>query len=118
MIIDDSMGTKKVLAVPTYLRQWRKFRKLTQEQLAERVGLTAPSVSQLETGKQGFTDQSLAQYASALKCTPAELLSFDPRRADSFWPLLQAAEKLEGGSRRQAHRVIAAAVLRDAGESE
>lgn len=104
--------------MPTYLRQWRKFRRMTQEQLAEAVGLTASSISQLENGKQGFTSESLAEFALALQCSPADLLAFDPKRTDSFWPLMQAAERLEGRERRQALAIIAAAISADAGESE
>jgi transcriptional regulator with XRE-family HTH domain len=114
LIIDGPMGNKTVLAVPTFVRAWRKYRKLTQEQLAEMVGLTAASISQLETGSQGFTHESLAAFAKALDCTPADLLSYDPRRDDSFWPLLQAAERLEGQPRRQLLRIITSALDLDA----
>lgn len=99
------MGTNN-LAVPTYLRQWRTFRDLTQEELAEKVEMTSSSISQLETGNQGFTDKSLARMAAALNCTPADLLVHDPQREDSFWPLCQAAEKLEGRDRRRLFRLM------------
>lgn len=104
------MANKNELAVSTFVKRWRKHRGLTQEALAELVGLTSPSISQLETGKQGFTDESLANLARALGCTPAELLVHDPSRPDSFWPLFEAAEKLEGAERRRAYSVIRAAL--------
>lgn len=103
------------LAVRTFLKQWRKFRHLTQEQLAEMTGLTNASISQLERGKQGFTDKSLARLAEALQCDPADLLGWDPRRADSFWPLFQAAERLSGADRRQIHAILVAALGRTSG---
>lgn len=106
----SSMANKNELAVPTYLKHWRKYRNLTQEALAERVGLTSASISQLENGKQGFTDASLASLAGALGCTPADLLAYDPTRPDSFWPLIQAAERLQGAERRRAYSVIKAAI--------
>ncbi len=100
------MANKNELAVPTFLKQWRTFRGLTQEVLAERAGVTPPSISQLENGKQGFTDDSLARLARVLKCTPAELLAFDPTKPYGFLPLFQAAERLQGPARKQLHDVV------------
>lgn len=61
-----------------YFKEWRKKAGLTQEQLAERVGMTASSISQLEHGKQGFTDTTLEAMAWALNCEPADLLGRNP----------------------------------------
>lgn len=101
---------KNFLAVPTFLARWRKFRRLTQEELGAIVDTTASSISQLENGKQGFTDKSLADFASALKCSPVELLAYDPLDQDSFWPLFKEAEKLTGNDRKRAIRTIRAAL--------
>lgn len=108
--LSSRMRTKGDLAVRTYLREWRVFRDLTQEELAAAAGTTPPAISQLENGHQGFTDKSLAAYARALRCTPADLLAFDPTNKEAFWPLLQAAERLGGRDRRRAHAIIAAAI--------
>lgn len=118
-LLANRMGKKdKVLAVPTHLRAWRKARHLTQEQLAVRADLTAPTISQIEVGRQGFTDESLAALAQALGCTPAALIAHDPRRHDSFWPLFEAAERLEGRERRQLLAILASVLNPGAGESE
>ena len=72
-----------------YFRAWRKFRGLTQEQVAERVGIGAPAVSQIETGKQGFTDTTLMAFAAALNVEPGDLLSRDPNVEGAVIDLLQ-----------------------------
>lgn len=72
-----------------FFRAWRKFRGLTQEQVAERVGMAASSISQLETGKQGFTDKTLADFAVALNCDPGDLLSRDPNVEGAVVDLLR-----------------------------
>lgn len=102
------------LAIPTFVRQWRKLRDFTQDELGEKVGLTGSSISQLENGKQGFTDKTLADLARELGCTPLALLLHDPSRDDSFWPLFEAAERLQGADRRRAIRMIRAALDMDA----
>ena len=70
-----------------FFKEWRTFRGLTQEALAERIGQTAPSISQLEKGKQGFTDTTLALIADALNCTPGDLLTRNPLQVDSIWSI-------------------------------
>ena len=62
-----------------FFRAWREYRNLTQEQVAERVNMSTSSVSQIESGGQGFTDSTLIAFAEALQCEPADLLSRDPR---------------------------------------
>lgn len=100
--------------VPTYLKKWRTLRNLTQEELGEKVDLTASSISQLENGKQGFTDKTLADLAQVLECSPLALLAHDPTRADSFWPLFEIAERLEGAERRRAFQTFRAALDQEA----
>lgn len=98
------------LAVPTYLRDWRKFRGLTQEQLSAAAGVVAASISHLENGNVGFTDKSLAGYAKALRCSAADILAWNPRQPNSFWPLFQRAERLTGRERDQLYAILAAAL--------
>lgn len=111
-----SMADESVnfLAVPTYLRAWRKHRGLTQDQLGEKIGVSGSSISQLETGKQGFTDKTLADLSKVLDCSPLALLAHDPSRTDSFWPLFELAEQLRGDDRRRAIKMMRAALDLDA----
>lgn len=65
-----------------YFKEWRKHRHLTQDELAAKVGVSASSISQLETGKQGFTDTTLIALSEALQCSPGDLLSINPSNKD------------------------------------
>src|SRR5262245_6193779 len=94
MVIHLGMANKNELAVPTYLKKSRLHRDMTQEELGEKADLTASFISQLENGKHGFSAESLSNLCRALRCSPAELLLYDPTRPDSFWPLFQEAESL------------------------
>lgn len=51
---------------------------MNQETLADAVGVSTASISQLETGKQGFTDTTLYAIAAALNCAPGDLLNIPP----------------------------------------
>lgn len=112
------METEGKLAIPTYLKAWRLHRDVTQDYLANAIGKTSSTISQLENGKQGFTDKTLAALADALRCSPLDLLAYDPSRNDSFWPLFREAEKLVGAERRRAFLTIAAVTRPIEGESE
>lgn len=68
---------------PNYLRAWRLFRELTQEQLAELVGTNANMIQYLETGERGLSAKWLRRLAPALETTPGMLLDHDPAELDS-----------------------------------
>jgi DNA-binding XRE family transcriptional regulator len=48
------------------LKQLREAARLTQEQLAERVGLTGPAVSLHENGRRSISSEQAAAYCKAL----------------------------------------------------
>jgi transcriptional regulator with XRE-family HTH domain len=68
---------------PNYLRAWRVFRKLTQEQLAERVGTNANMIGYLESGERGLSAKWLRKLAPALDTTAGMILDHDPAELDS-----------------------------------
>lgn len=74
-----------------FLKQWREYRGLTQEQLADRVGWSVGNVSQLERGLQGYSDEGLALLADALQCTPGQILDVDPTDDSAIWSLWERA---------------------------
>lgn len=49
------------------IRVWREFRQMTQQELAERAGISVPYLSQLETGKRKGSLGVLNAIAEALK---------------------------------------------------
>jgi DNA-binding XRE family transcriptional regulator len=59
---------------------WRRFRGLTQEQLAAVVGISKPYLSQLETGKRRGTTAVLGRLAQSLDLSIDDLI---PGPADS-----------------------------------
>lgn len=87
-----------------FFREWRKHRGYNQEQLAEIVGVTPSTISQLETGKQGFTDTTLIALAEALSCSPGDLLMRNPLDTEA------AALVLFAASKTVIHEVLAALI--------
>lgn len=76
----------------TYIREWRKHRHLTLEQLAARLDMTASHLSMLETGKRGYTQETLERIAEALATDPASLLMRNPLDQDAIWSVWDQAK--------------------------
>ncbi len=57
------------------IRVWRDYRGLTQQQLAEKVGISKPYLSQLESGKRAGTTEVLNTIAHALDLTLEDLVT-------------------------------------------
>ena len=79
-----------------FLREWREFRGVTLEDLAERVGSSSGYVSDLEKGKRRFNSDHLEQFALALNITPADLMIRDPLQPESIfslWDLVPEAQR-------------------------
>lgn len=74
---DANMATEE----RNYLQQWREFRKLSQEQLADKVGTTKSVISLLENQKRPLSDKWLRKFADALDTTQGRILDTDPNSA-------------------------------------
>lgn len=68
---------------PNFLKMWREFRNLTQQELADRVDTNANMIGYLESGERGLSAKWLRKLAPALDTTPGMLLDHDPRELDS-----------------------------------
>ena len=56
------------------IKLWREHRSLTQQELAEKTGMSKPYISQLESGKRQGTVETLVAIARALD-VPLDVLS-------------------------------------------
>ena len=65
------------------VRRIRRSRKLTQEQLADRVGLTRTSVTNIELGSQGVSVTLLVDLARSMDADPVEILAQALQLADA-----------------------------------
>ncbi len=65
---------RRELAGESPVKLWRHHRGLTQQALAERVGISKPYLSQIESGKRQGTVETLVAIARALD-VPLDVLS-------------------------------------------
>lgn len=58
------------------IKELRERKKLTQERLAEKVGLDLQTISRIETGYYFTSFENLEKLANALEVTMADLFNF------------------------------------------
>lgn len=78
MFCHMAMDLKKAMAMN--VRRARQARELTQEELADRAGLSVRYLGSIERGKVSASVTVLGQVAQALRIDPCELIRAPHRR--------------------------------------
>jgi transcriptional regulator with XRE-family HTH domain len=100
--VDDKTIAKR-------LRELRKRRGFTQTEIAEKLGLNQPLVSQYERGDTRLHGSLVAALARALKVPSDEILGLQDSRDNSIFTdrrFLRRLRKMEDLSRRDKQALI------------
>jgi transcriptional regulator with XRE-family HTH domain len=92
------MITKKELA--KRIRNLREDLELSQEQLAERLGVPRPSISQIESAQRDISSIELAKLAEIFGVSPDVLLSRKSKRKPTERTAISKMPKLNSGKFR------------------
>ena len=92
----------------TFLREWREYRKLTQEQAAERIGVEQPTLSRIERGVSPYSQDFLEKAAYAYMCEPADLLMRNPLDDDAVWSITDNLRQASPADQERAAAIIGA----------
>jgi len=86
MLLDMGKSKRRPRAAytRTYIREWRKHRGLSLEELASRVETTAATLSRIERGQQPYSQPLLEALAQTLNCRPADLIMRPPGMIDTI----------------------------------
>ena len=75
-----------------YLRQWREFRKMSQNDLADKAETTKSVISLLENEKRPLSSTWLRKFAAILDTQPGWILDHNPNNIDmdilEIWSLI------------------------------
>lgn len=74
------------IALGWRIRFFRKKRGLTQEQLAERVGVSSSFLGHIERGSRAASLETLMRLCRALEITPNDLLAEGAAVESAPWP--------------------------------
>lgn len=100
------MGKKNDVLLPkgqpqyrrTFIRQWRKHRRLTLEVVAGRLETSHATLSRIERGLQPYSQPLLERLAEEFQTDPASLLIRNPLDPEGIWSVWDQAKP---GERRQ-----------------
>ncbi len=103
---DTSLGLAQNVCMDktNHLRAWRKFRRLTLEEVAEKADTTKAVIQQLETGRLTLSYKWLLRIAPVLGTTPGFLLDHNPNDLDAAF--LEAAMSVPSDRRKQALEIL------------
>lgn len=62
----------------TYLKEWRLYRGMTQEQAGEALDLDRSQLSRIERAQQPYSQALLETAAELYNCAPADILRINP----------------------------------------
>lgn len=83
---------KKVGRGHHFISQWREYRGLTQEQLAERLDTSKATISRIENFIQPYSQDFLEACAIALQTDAASLIMRDPTDSEGLWSIWDQAK--------------------------
>ena len=92
-----------------FIREWRRFRGLTQAELADAIRVDRTYLNKIERGKRRYVPQVLEAMASTLECAPGDLLSRRPDHASEIETLYQS---LNEDDRARAIAILKAIFVR------
>ncbi len=96
------MATKPRKPRRHYFREWRRYRNLTLQQVADRMSMTPSHLSMMERGERGYNPATLPRLAAALRVDMAMLLLGNP--AEPIWPIWVRAKPAQKARIEEAAR--------------
>lgn len=95
---------------PHFLREWRQFRHMTQQELAEAIGTSKTVISEMERGNLQLSPKWLRKMAPVLETQAGYILDHDPADLDN--DIIEIWGKIDEQDRDQAARVLRSFVKR------
>ena len=78
-----------------FIAEWRRHRQLSQDRLAERIGISKATLSRIENRLIPYNQDFLETCAQALQCEPADLIMRDPGTPDLIWSVWETVPPAE-----------------------
>lgn len=89
-----------------FLKQWREYNNLDQEQAALRLDISRTQLSKIENMRSPYSQGLLEAAADAYGCTVADLLMRNPLDEDAPWSIYETLQKAPDTDRRRIEAMI------------
>lgn len=84
-----------------FLKEWRMFRGLTQEQAESRLGMDRSNLSRIEASKIPYSQGLLEAAAEAYGCEPWDILNVNPFMAGDVVDLVKLLKDADPAERAE-----------------
>lgn len=88
----------------TFLKEWRDYRQLTQEQAAERLNVSRTLLSKIENAKSPYTQGFMEAAAEAYQADVADLIMRDPR--SPVWSIYDTLKALPKADQEHVEAIV------------
>jgi transcriptional regulator with XRE-family HTH domain len=88
---------------PIFLKQWRKYRKLSAQKLADELGVVKSTVTRMEKGERPYNQDLIERAAEILECEPLDILMRDPHDPTGIWDVW---DRIDEADRERALKVL------------
>ena len=88
----------------TFLREWREYRGLTQEQAVERLNISRALLSKIENAKSPYTQGFMEAAAEAYGCEVADLIMRDPN--SPVWSIYDTLQNLPRDQQEHVEQIV------------
>ncbi len=88
----------------TFLKEWREYRQLTQEQAAERLNISRALLSKIENAKSPYSQGFLEAAAEAYVCEVADLIMRDP--SSPVWSIYDTLRALPAEQQQHVEAIV------------
>ena len=95
-----------------YIREWRKYRGLTQSELAEAIAIHRCHLNKIERGHRYHARPVLEAIAAKLDCLPNDLIRRHPSHASDISEIEALYMSLSAEERRRAIDLLRLAFIR------
>ncbi len=91
-----------------FMKEWREFRGLTQEQAAARFDMDRTNLSKIERMKVPFDQPLLEMAADAYRCDPADIIMRNPLIQGAPWSLQDSLRQASPEDQARIQTVVEA----------
>jgi transcriptional regulator with XRE-family HTH domain len=88
----------------TFLKEWRDYRMLTQEQASERLNVSRTLLSKIENAKSPYSQGFMEAAAEAYGCDVPDLIMRDPR--SPVWSIYDTLKALPPEQQEQVEAIV------------
>ena len=88
----------------TFLKEWRDYRMLTQEQAAERLNVSRSLLSKIENAQSPYTQGFIEAAAEAYGCDVPDLLMRDPN--SPVWSIYDTLKALPKDQQEHVEAIV------------